>query len=516
MKYKLIFVFLNLLIVAFSQPGNIAKKYFLQNSQNCNSSDVIETIPNNYIVYGQTFDTVGNKIIPKITLIGLDQNANITWRKSYGDSTFTYLKYISTSAFFVKKNSYLYGALFGYDKNNFQPGVFIKFNYNGDTIWQKRYYVNDDQFFFTSVCPSADNGFLITGAVQTNTPGFNSHPIVATYLMKVDADGNKLWDKRFYKTNLDETQEGLKIIQDSITKKIVIVGGQDVGTTLLSSLIILDSLGNMLSQKGSNGAFGTVLIDIIKLKDGNFMAAGAFAHPEYVVNGYQTGKSYVVKFDLNGNILNSAQHDSLLVANDIFRIQELNDGTFITAGTIETLMIYGTGINNIFRIMKLDKNGNLLWKKYFDNYTNNLVNEYLKGMNITIDGSIIFTTEALGGYTLPSPYTFYKTDSTYCDFNSIGCYDYVGVEANKLSRKEINCYPNPASSFCILNFNNLNGFRTFKINLRNTLGQLLLSETVPSLSNFVLNTNAYCDGVYIISITENNHVVAEQKLIILK
>jgi len=503
-------------LLSLAQPNTIFKKYFLSHSYNANSLDVIETTTNNYIIYGSTYDTIAGKVTPVMTLIGLDQNYNIAWRKTYGDSLFTYIRYITTNGFFVKKNNYLYGALMAYDSAHKQPGVFMKFDYNGDTLWQKKYYVNNDQFFFTSVTPSIDNGFLITGAVQTTTPGYNGHPISAAYLLKTDADGNKLWDKRFYKSNLDETQVGQKIMQDSVTKKIIIVGAQDVGTTQYSNIMILDSLGNLLIQKGSDGLFGALLIDIIKLKDGNFITSGTIAHPDHIINGYVTGKSILIKMDLIANVIFNNQYDSLLVENSASRIQELSDSSLITAGTIDTKMIYGTGINDIFRIMKVDKNGNMVWKKYFDNYTNNLVNEFLRSMNITHDGSIIFTTEALGGYTPPSPYTFYKTDTSYCDFNAIACYNAVGIKEGKIIKQNINCYPNPASNYCTLNLQELGYFKPVTIEVSNTLGQIIYKSNTNTALSHLLNTGSYDEGVYYITVMQNNSIVAEQKLIILK
>ena len=53
----------------------------------------------------------------------------------------------------------------------------------------KKYYFNNDELFITSVCPSVDNGFLITGAVQTSTQGYNGHPYSCEYLLKTDESG---------------------------------------------------------------------------------------------------------------------------------------------------------------------------------------------------------------------------------------------------------------------------------------------------------------------------------------
>ena len=498
-----------------TQTNSVFKKYILSKANVAYSNDVIETTPNNYVLIGQTYDTIAMQLHWRLTLTGIDQNYNQVWKKSYGNNNFTYTHEIFNPMRLIKKNNFLYSAFFVFDSTNKQPGVFIKFNFNGDTIWQKKYYVNNDEFYITSVCQSVDNGFFITGAVQTNTPSYNNHPIVATYLLKTDADGNKLWDKRFYKTNLDETQMGYKIIQDTLTKKIIIVGVQD-NNTRFSNIIILDSLGNLITQKGSNGTYGSALVDVIKLKDGNFITVGTTSHPEFLITGTPTSASTLLKFDIAGNILLKKEFDSLVVNNVFYKIVEGRDGDLYTGGQFSTLQQYNMGLNDVSRVAKIDKNGNLVWKKYFDNYTNNSNQDGLSAMIQSSDGNIVFTNYLNGG-NVPRPlnYSFYKTDTTSCDANAIGCYTYVGLKQNELSKQKIKIYPNPATNFCILNFSELSNLKTVILEVKNTLGRIIF-KTTTNESDYNLNTTTFNTGLYFISVTQNNQLIAEEKLIILK
>ena len=500
-----------------TQTNSIFKKYVLKNANVAFSNDVIETTPNNYVTIGQTYDTIGTQLHWRLTLTGIDQNYNLSWKKGYGSNSFNYTHNLFAPMHFIRKNNFLYSAIIVEDSNYKQPGVFIKFNFNGDTIWQKKYYVNNDLFTFSSVCPSIDNGFLITGAVQTNTPGYNNHPIVATYLLKTDADGNKLWDKRFYKQNLDYAQAGYSILQDSITKKIIIVGYQDGISQQYSNLQILDSLGNLIAQRGSNGSFGNALCDVIKLKDGNYVTVGVTNHSEFLINGTATGASTLIKFDQDGFILYKKEFDSLVVNNVFNKVLEMADGNIITGGTLMTGFQYNMGINDISRIMKIDKNGNLLWKKYFDNYTNYANQDGLSGMILTSDGNIAFTNYLNGG-NVPRPlnYSFYKTDTSFCDVNSIGCYTYVGLKENELKKQNLKIYPNPATNFCIINLSQLQSYKTITIEVKNALGQLIFRTLENTILDYNLNINSYKEGFYFITISQNSQLIAEQKLIILK
>jgi hypothetical protein len=499
------------------QTNSVFKKYILKDANVAYSNDLIETTPNNYVLIGQTYDTIGTQLHWRLTLTGIDQNYNQIWKKSYGNNNFSYTHYLFAPIPLIKKGGFLYSILFAQDSNYKQPGIFIKFNFSGDTIWQKKYYVNNDEFFITSLCPSVDNGFLITGAVQTSTPSYNNHPYSCEYLLKTDADGNKLWDKRFYKTNLDETQIGYKVIQDSLTKKIIMVGVQDVGSTQYSNIMILDSLGNLITQKGSNGSFGSALLDIIKLKDENYIGVGGTAHPDYIVNGDVTASSSITKFDINGTLIFKKDFDTLTGNNTFNRILANKNDDFYIGGALSTLYNHNMGINDLSRIMKVDKDGNLLWKKYFDNYTNNSNQDGLSGMIQSSDGNIVFTNYLNSG-NVPRPlnYSFYKTDTTSCDANSIGCYTYVGLKENESQKQNIKIYPNPASDFCNINLNGLSNFRTISIDIKNVLGQTLFKLNTDITPNYYLNISNFSKGLYIISITQNNQILAEQKLIIIK
>lgn len=518
MKKVLIFSFLVFAFITTvkAQPSFIQKKLFLPKSNTADSRDVIETTPNNYVMMGFTIDSIGTQLQQRMTLAGLDQNGNLSWRKSYGSNNFTYMSYIWSAGIMIKKNNFLYSAIIVADSNLQQPSVFIKFDFNGDTIWQKKYYETPNkQLFFTSVAPSVDNGFLITGAIQTNTPTFNNHPTVALYLLKTDINGNKLWDKRIYKPNLDETQCGYKVIQDSLTKRIFIVGSQDVGSNSCSNILILDSLGTQIGQKNYSGPNGGGLIDIIKTNDNNFVSIGGNNYP-FQIAGMNTTKSMLIKIDTAGNLIYKQEYDTLVVVNAFNNVSELNNGDLIMGGELGTLVQYGVGINDVLRIIKTDKNGNLIWKKYFDNYTDNHNQDQLEGMNLTSDNHIIFTSSCVSGEPAPRPYMFYKTDTSFCDVNSIGCYNFTGIEEKEKQIQKITCSPNPANDYTTLNFSDLSFSEPLTLEVRNVLGLIIFSTEINSTNNYLLSTLDFSSGIYYLNVKTEKRIVGEQKLVIIK
>lgn len=498
-----------------AQSSTIQKRIYLPKSNNAYSRDIVETTPGNFVLIGQSIDSVGNQLENHLTLVGVDHDGNVQWQKSYGSNKFRYMRIGGTSKYVLKHNGFLYSALSVIDSNLREPGTLTKFNFNGDTIWQKKYYEPNPtaMSFFTSVSPSVDNGFLITGSIQTNTPGFNGHPTVGLYLLKTDANGTKLWDKTIYKSNLDLTQIGVDVVQDSTSKKIIIVGYQDINSGGAANVMILDSLGNVLIQKGQGSGtqfFGGGLMNLIQTKDKNFLAAGGV---DYLPS---SATSFLVKFDTNANIIFSKEYDTVSYGNGIVRIIELDDGTIITGGAFEITNKYTNGLNYLSRVMKLDQSGNFLWKKYFDNYTDTGNQDFLSGMCFTSNKEIVFTSFCECVKPAPVTFMFYRTDTNYCDVNAVACYNVTGIAETEqaLAAQQFMLYPNPATNKCVLKWKGDFQFKTAEIELRNILGELVFKEEGINLREYLINTQTYADGVYVLRVLVNNQFISERKLVI--
>ncbi len=279
--------------------------------------------------------------------------------------------------------------------------------------------------------------------------------------------------------------------------------------------MILDSLGNLITQRGSNGSFGSALLNIIKLKDGNYISVGGTAHTDYIVNGDVTASSSLTKFDINGILIYKKDFDTLTGNNAFNKVLVDKNNDFLIGGALSTLHNHNLGINDLSRIMKVDKNGNLLWKKYFDNYTNNSNQDGLSGMVLSSDGNIVFTNYLNGG-NVPRPlnYSVYKTDTSFCDVNAIGCYTYVGVNENAFSKqKKIKIYPNPANG--ILNIELVNVASTSsatEIQIINTLGQVLQTTNILNPTTQI-NISSLSNGIYFLQVFNAGKLLGTSKII---
>ncbi|MFA5033661.1 MAG: hypothetical protein WC614_11665 [bacterium] len=77
----------------------------------------------------------------------------------------------------------------------------IKVDLNGDTIWTKTYGgISND--YGEYICPTADNGFIITG--YTGYTRYTDYDSTDVCLIKIDGNGDTLWTRTYGGTGDDE------------------------------------------------------------------------------------------------------------------------------------------------------------------------------------------------------------------------------------------------------------------------------------------------------------------------
>jgi hypothetical protein len=504
-----------LLLIAFSislscfAQGGFRKRYYLQNSIKSVCRGAIELQNGNILMTGFTIDTVGQKIIYKLTVLCTNPLGSILWRKDYGTLNHQYIESVGKSTYFeVIDSSGFYQSMPAKDSLNNYFSVLLKFNYNGDTLWEKRFYSNltNVNLYFAGMTKSVDGGFLITGSYED----FNL-PQRPCLVLKTDMNGSELWRKKIDK-NLPNVNPGASILQDSATRRILIVGYQYINTgnssESYSNVLILDSLGNKLLQTTFNNAGGFVFGKITQLKDGNFISSGQWK--EFDSLGVDFYKALVVKFDVYGNIIWSKKINDALPYN-IFDMQiNMPNGDIVLTGT------YAEAESDIIMIqlLKMDINGNTKWHRIFSNATNYDNSDGPTHLYLTKDAGFLMTT---GYYSLPNPrpYSIIKIDSTGCDTTEAWCRSVILSSSNfyKIKGYNFEMFPNPATENVnfkidapldnnfILKITDISGREIKKI------------EFEPNLE-IVINTSQYQSGVYFVTVYYEQKAIEMKRLLI--
>lgn len=468
---------------------------------------------------GLTYDTLNNNAFNRLTIVSADANGNFLWRKDYGNFKFEYLENIFVSRSLILSNNgfYFYSAV--RDSNNKYFSVLIKFAFNGDTLWQRKYYDPVDKLYIQGVTKSVDNGFLMTGLFEG--------AIETCLLIKTDSLGNELWRKKIAKGSAPNTQAGFRVVQDTLSKKIIVAGyqynydgTQPGGFSSYANIILTDSLGVLLNKTVYSGSCGSGFYDLIQSNDKNYIAVGYKDQCNNLSGplGDRRNKSYLVKFGISqSNIFSTIytkEFDTLSAINCFSTINELNNGDLILCGTLDTLRNYNILEKGMLRVIKLDHAAKIKWKRYLsrDNITEN--SKEAKSLNRTVNGGFIIANK-LAYANNPKPYSITKIDSTGCDSTEIYCQTLSNINAFSIYKNQtFHCYPNPSNGALIIEAITNTESTSYLIKIFDLFGQVVFYKEIDLKNKAELNLKTLVSGLYSLHIYKNNSQVSSTKIII--
>jgi hypothetical protein len=291
----------------------------------------------------------------------------------------------------------------------------VKTDKDGNKLWDKT-YGGDKVDFLSSLQKTLDGGYILGGSSQSNSSGEKTENNRGNYdywVVKIDANGNKQWDKTFGGIEWDvlysvlQTPDGGYILGGESDSP---AGGDvsDNGPGIRDFWIIrIDKNGNKLWDKKYGGNSIELFNSLIQTTDGGYILAGnsgSDSSGDKTENNKGYSDFWIIKIDKNGTI----EWDKTYGGDNVDRIAsiiETTDGGYILGGTSQSTASgdkteNGRGKSD-FWIIKTDKNGNKLWDKTFggDAYEN------LATIKQTDEGGYVF------GGTTQSEISGDKTDS---------------------------------------------------------------------------------------------------------
>jgi PKD repeat protein len=259
----------------------------------------------------------------------------------------------------------------------------IKINANRQHQWDKTYGSNKDDNLRDAI-PTSDGGFLLAGS--SDSPAFwekskDSKGGNDYWVVKIDQNGNKVWDKTLGGGDSDELSKviptadggyllaGTSMSNASGDKSEDSRGGNDYW------IIRIDVSGNKVWDKTLGGSGIDNLLDVISASDGGYLLVGSSnsgASGEKSQNSQGESDYWVVKIDQNGNKVWDKTFGGSS-DDDLSDIIATSDGDYLLAGTSESTASGDKSENNKsmytwqgdYWLVKIDQNGNKVWDKTF-------------------------------------------------------------------------------------------------------------------------------------------------------
>ena len=432
---------------------------------------------------GNNFYVVGSSLIPlqywAIKVIKINEYGDTIWTKEIrGIGSIEAYKNVSDNSGGC--------VITGRSSNG---AIFISINKNGQINWDRIYGQGLIQLH--DIKMTKDKGYIACG--RKDSLNFDC------YIIKIDSNGNFLWQKTFLANHL---KIAYNVLQD-LSGDYLISGSQidsPTGDTTNAFIALLDSIGNIKwdKQYRINNKY-TSATSMIRTYNG-FVLSGVTL--DYG-NSFQ--KIYFIKLNINGDSIYSREIDTPQSEySGVFSIANAN--RFLFGMTRDV-----TNSKSLARIMITDSLGNIL----IERTVNNSENIYLKSLRIIENGNILFVGKLDQGSVTRDDFFALRTDSL---LNA----PVLDIKNSLLSiPPNINIfpsYPNPFNPETTTKYI-INKTSFVQIKVFNSLG-----KEVALLINKMINTGNYYlkwtpknlpGGIYFCSFFINGEFVKSNKIIYL-
>ena len=317
--------------------------------------------------------------------------------------------------------------------HNYADYWIVKINAQGVKQWDKRFGgIYEDKL--NAIVISGDDGYLLGGHSLSSMTGDKTQASFGGpdyWVVKIDASGNKIWDKTFggnrndQLTAMTRTKDGAFILAGhtwSDQSGDISFGNRGLVNYCDYWIMKMDAQGNQVWDKRYGGAANDILYSIIESRDEGFLMAGnsyssVGGEKTEANNGpVNTSDIWVIKTDNLGNIQWDKSLGGSYNENKFGNITQTSDNGFFIAATSYSQVSGDKTENNLGQennwVVKLDPTGNVLWDKtIFTSGRDDSGFAYLLN-----DGSIVaanHTNGQIAGYKSQDTYDITKK---YCDF----------------------------------------------------------------------------------------------------
>ncbi|MCU7549073.1 BACON domain-containing protein [Chitinophagaceae bacterium LB-8] len=341
-------------------------------------SEMVKTADGGYIIAGSSGsnngDVSGSYGGGDGWVMKLDANGNKQWSKLFGGT----INDAFFAIFATSEGGYLMaGSTNSHDvdvngNHGSSDAWVLKMDANGNKQWSKLFGGTASDAL-TSIAATNDGGYVMSGYSYSNNDDVSgNNGGNDAWVIKLDANGNKQWSKLYGGTQ----NEGASTIIVTTDGGFVIAGSTSSNNGDFSGnhgesdtwVMKLDASGNKKWIKLFGGTLYDSNTSIIAAPDGGYLMAGSSNSNDGDVNGNHGSyyDAWLVKLDANGNkqwskLFGGTQHDGASF------ITATADGGYVMTGFTYSNDgdISGNKGNSDALIIKVDANGNKQWGKLF-------------------------------------------------------------------------------------------------------------------------------------------------------
>lgn len=306
-------------------------------------------------------------------IVKLDADGNVEWQRMYGGSDYD-------CAYAVRQTSDSGYVVAGYSKSTDIPGTInhgsygsyvIKLDPFGDIEWQRMYGGSGFDITY-DIEQTSDGGYVMAGySNSTDIPGVTNNGLWDYYLVRLDADGNVLWQRMYGGSQRDfayavrQTSDGGYIM--SGRSDSAEIPGVTLSGDWDSYIVKLDAAGNVQWQRMYGGNAHDEVISIEQSADGGYIGAGYSESTDIPgVTKNPAADYYIIRLDRTGNVLWQRMFGGS--GNDYGKsIAQTTDGGYLLAGQSYSADIPGVTNNGLYDyyVIKLDQAGYVDWHRMY-------------------------------------------------------------------------------------------------------------------------------------------------------
>lgn len=271
-----------------------------------------------------------------ILLMKIDPAGSLLWTKTYGSNG----NDIGRDIIATSDGNYLIVGSSNSPALTDQNANLIKIDPAGTVIWSKLYGGTSNDYG-NCVKHSSDGGFVMVGQTFSfNSPGGDA------WLLKLDANGDTTWTKRFGGANADE---GYYITANTDGSSVFLVrDSSNAGRDIDTRIIKVDATGNIIWNKVYGGNLKDTPKMIQPTMDGGYIV-GAISRSF----GWMNPDMWILKLAPTGDTT-WTRHYGGSQNEHCYVVRELSDGSYIACGKTASA---GPDFDPIF--LKLNPSGTL-------------------------------------------------------------------------------------------------------------------------------------------------------------